>query len=265
PGVFIQSGAINTNRITIRGVGSRTLYGTNKIRGYFNGIPFTNGIGETAIDVFDPEDLQSLEIVKGPKATQYGTNLGGTLLLNSKQAAVGESLLKTNLTVGSFGLIKNTVSAATSSGKFSLNLNYDHLQTEGFRKNSEYDRKTVLLTSKYIFDSKNEIDLLVNYVDYFAQIPSSIGKTAFGEDPSQAAFTWKEAQGFEDNKQILAGMGFTHRFSENFSNNSSIFYTNLDHYEPRPFNILDEFTNGYGARTAFSKDFIFRKSNANLS
>src|SRR5699024_2566530 len=27
PGVFIHSGAINTNRITIRGVGSRTLYG----------------------------------------------------------------------------------------------------------------------------------------------------------------------------------------------------------------------------------------------
>src|SRR5690606_5851753 len=183
----------------------------------------------------DPEDLQSLEIVKGPKATQYGTNLGGTLLLNSKQAVVGESLLKTNLTVGSFGLIKNTVSAATSSGKFSINLNYDHLQTEGFRENSDYDRKTLLLTSTYKFSPKNELGILINYVDYFAQIPSSIGKTAFAKNPSQAAFTWKEAQGFEKNKQLLAGLSFTHRFSENFSNTSSIFYTYLDHYEPRPF------------------------------
>ena len=150
PGVLIQNGALNTNRITIRGVGSRTLYGTNKIRAYFNGIPITNGIGETAIDVFDPEDLQSLEVVKGPKATQYGTNLGGTLLLNSKQAAVGESFLKTNFTIGSFGLIKNTVSVATSSEKFSVNLNYDHLETAGFRENSDYDRKTFLLTSKSV-------------------------------------------------------------------------------------------------------------------
>lgn len=265
PGVFIQSGAINTNRIVIRGVGSRTLYGTNKIRAYFNGIPITNGIGETAIDVFDPEDLQSLEIVKGPKATQYGTNLGGTLLLNSKQVAVGETILKTNLSVGSFGLIKNTVSTATSSEKFSLNLNYDHLQTEGFRENSNYDRKTLLLTSTYKFNSKNELGVLMNYVDYFAQIPSSIGKTAFEEDPSQAAFTWKQAQGFEDNKQILTGLNFTHRFSENFSNTSSVFYTYLDHYEPRPFNILDEYTNGYGARTVFAKDFLFLKNKANLS
>lgn len=265
PGVFIQSGAINTNRITIRGVGSRTLYGTNKIRAYFNGIPITNGIGETAIDAFDPEDLQSLEIVKGPKATQYGTNLGGTLLLNSKQAAVGESFLKSNLTVGSFGLIKNTVTIATSSEKLSLTLNYDHLQTEGFRENSDYDRKTLLLNSTYKINEKSEFGFLLNYVDYFAQIPSSIGKTAFEEDPSQAAFTWKEAQGFEDNKQIWAGLSFTHRFSKNFSNTSSIFYTYLDHYEPRPFNILDEFTNGYGARTVFAKDFSFLKNKANLS
>ncbi len=265
PGVFIQNGAINTNRIVIRGVGSRTLYGTNKIRAYFNGIPITNGIGETAIDAFDPEDMQSLEIVKGPKATQYGTNLGGTLLLNSKQAAVGEAFVKSNLTVGSFGLIKNSVSTAISNERFLVNLNYDHLETDGFRENSNYDRKTLLLTSQYKFNPKNELGILLNYVDYFAQIPSSIGKTAFEEDPAQAAFTWKEAQGFEDNKQVLVGLSFTHRFSENFSNTSSVFYTYLDHYEPRPFNILDEFTNGYGARTVFAKDFSFLKNKANLS
>lgn len=265
PGVYVQSGAINTNRIIIRGVGSRTLYGTNKIRAYFNGIPITNGGGETTIDIYDPENLESLEIVKGPKATQYGTNLGGTIILNSKQAAVGESFLKNNLTVGSFGLIKNTISTATSTEKFSLNLNYDYLRTEGFRENSEYERKSLLLTSLYKFNARNELSLLVNYIDYVAQIPSSIGKSAFEEDPSQAAFTWKEAQGFEDNKQILTGLSFTHRFSGNFSNTTSIFYTYLDHYEPRPFNILNEFTNGYGARTVFANDFIFLKNRANLS
>jgi len=166
PGVYIQSGAINTNRIVIRGVGSRTLYGTNKIRAYFNGIPITNGIGETSIDAFDPEDIQSLEIVKGPKATQYGTNLGGTLLLTSKQANFGESFFKTNLTVGSFGLIKNSVSTATSTETFSVNLNYDHLKTEGFRENNSYDRQSVLLTATYTFNTRNELSFLMNYVDY---------------------------------------------------------------------------------------------------
>src|SRR5690606_8977565 len=169
PGVFIQSGAINTNRITIRGVGSRTLYGTNKIRAYFNGIPITNGIGETAIDIYDPEDIHAIEIIKGPKATQYGTNLGGTLLLSSKQAAIGKSFLKSNLTLGSYRLIKNSVAAATATEKFSLNLTYDHLETDGFRENNTYKRSTLLLTSTYKFNANSEVSILMNYVDYFAQ------------------------------------------------------------------------------------------------
>ncbi|HLW14844.1 MAG TPA: TonB-dependent receptor [Flavobacteriaceae bacterium] len=265
PGVFIHSGAINTNRITIRGVGSRTLYGTNKIRAYFNGIPVTNGEGETTIDFFDPEDMQFLEVIKGPKATAYGTNLGGTILLNSKQSAMDETTFKSNLTLGSYGLLKNTVSFATSNEKLSLNLHYDHLETDGARENNKYDRETLLLTSTYRLNPKSELSLLVNYVDYFAQIPSSIGKTAFETDPSQAAFTWREAQGFEKNKKVLTGLSFTHRFSESFRNTSSVFYTYLDHYEPRPFNILEEFTNGYGIRSVFDKDFSVLDRKASLS
>ncbi|QWX82647.1 TonB-dependent receptor [Cellulophaga sp. HaHaR_3_176] len=265
PGVYIQSGALNTNRIVIRGVGSRTLYGTNKIRAYFNGIPITNGTGSTDIDAFNSEDISDIEIVKGPKATQYGTNLGGTLLLNSKQASAGETYIKNSSTVGSFGFIKNSISVATATDKSTLNLNYDHMEFDGFRDNSRYDRSTLLLNSNYTFNEKNEIGVLFNYTDNNAQIPSSISKSAFEEDPTQAAYTWGAAQGYEDNKQVLAGIHYTHLFSENFSNTTAVFYNYLDHYEPRPFNILDEFTNGYGMRTLFAKDFNFLEAKANLS
>ncbi|MCR1026957.1 TonB-dependent receptor [Cellulophaga baltica] len=265
PGVYIQSGALNTNRIVIRGVGSRTLYGTNKIRAYFNGIPITNGTGATAIDAYNSEDISDMEIVKGPKATQYGTNLGGTLLLNSKQASAGETYLKSSNTFGSYGLMKNSVSVATADNNSTFNLNYDHMEFDGFRDNSRYERSTVFLNSTYSFDEKNEVGVLFNYIDYNAQIPSSISKTAFEEDPTQAAYTWGASQGYEDNKQLLAGITYTHLFSENFSNTTAVYYNYLDHYEPRPFNILDEFTNGYGMRTLFAKDFNFWDTEASLS
>lgn len=265
PGLLIHAGTISTNRITIRGIGSRTLYGTNKIRAYFNGIPITNGGGETAIDIFDPENLESMVVIKGPKATQYGTNLGGTLLLHSKRTAAGETVLKSNITLGSYNLIKNTTSIATATEKLSFHLNYDHLETDGFRENNKYERSSVFLTAAYKFNSENEIDLLVGYIDYFAQIPSSIGKTAFEENPSQAATTWKEAQGYENYRQILNGLSFTHRFSNSFSNTSRFFYTYLDHYEPRPFDILDEFTHGYGVRTVFDKNFTLFRHKADIS
>jgi iron complex outermembrane receptor protein len=111
-GVYIQSGAINTNRITIRGVGSRTLFGTNKIRAYFNGIPITSGAGETNIDSYDTNSLSTIEIVKGPKATQYGSNLGGTILLSTKEANKDGLDVSTTFSAGSYGLFKNTTSAS---------------------------------------------------------------------------------------------------------------------------------------------------------
>lgn len=257
PGVYIQSGAINTNRIVIRGVGSRTLYGTNKVRGYFDGIPITSGIGETAIDVYNPEDLQSIEIIKGPKATQYGTNLGGTLLLTSKKPESQGLSIKNSMTLGSFGLFKNFISSDYSNEKFNLHLTYDHLGQDGYRDNSNYNRNAVFLNSSYRFNAKTELSLLINFIDYTAHIPSSISKSAFDEDPSQAAFTWKQSQGFEADSQNLTGLSLKHQFTQDFKNNTSIFYAYSDHYEPRPFNILDEFTVGFGIRTVFTNSFNF--------
>ena len=257
PGIYIQSGAINTNRIVIRGVGSRTLYGTNKIRGYFNEIPITSGVGETAIDIYNPEDLQSIEIIKGPKGTQYGTNLGGTLLLTSKKPEIEGFSIRNNTTIGSFGLFKNTITTDYTAAKFSLHVNFDHLELNGFRENSNYNRNVVFLNSSYRFNDKTELSLLINNTAYTAQISSSISKSDFEEDPTQAAFTWGQAKGFEDDSQILTGLSLKHQFADNFRNTSSIFYSYSDHYEPRPFNILDEYTNGFGLRTVFDKIFGF--------
>ncbi|MFD1017402.1 TonB-dependent receptor family protein [Winogradskyella rapida] len=264
PGVYIQNGALNTNRIVIRGVGSRTLYGTNKIRAYYNGIPITNGTGSTTIDAFDAENLHSITLIKGPKASTYGTNLGGTLLLNTQHAEKGTTQLKNALSLGSFGLIKNSFNFATADDELELSFNYNYLKTDGFRENSDYNRKAAFLQANYKLNEKSRLGLLINHIDYDAQIASSISRTDFDNDPSQAAYTWKTAQGYETNKYTLIGLNYTHHFSENFSNTSSVFYSYLDHYEPRPFNILEEYTHGYGARSLFEKDFTFLNQSAHL-
>lgn len=261
-GVYIQSGAINTNRITIRGVGSRTLYGTNKIKAYFNGIPITSGIGETAIDVYDPENLQSIEIIKGPKATLYGTNLGGTILLNSTKPKTQGFSVKNSATVGSFGLFKNSMSSNFSDDKVTLYFAYDHLEMDGYRDNSHYNRNSYFFNSSYRLSDKTRLSVLLNHTNYRAEIPSSIGKTDFLENPSKAAFTWSKAKGYEDDQQNLAGINLTHKFSKRWENSTSVFYSYNDHYEPRPFNILDEFTEGVGMRSVFTNRFNFLGSTA---
>lgn len=225
PGVYIQSGAINTNRITIRGVGARTLYGTNKIRAYFDGIPITNGIGETTIDSYDSENLETIEIIKGPKAAEFGTNLGGTILLNPVQPLAGESEIKNSTTIGSYGLFKNATSANYSGDQLSVHLHYDHLQTGGFRENSDYNRNGWLLNASFTADKNSVMSLLIQQISYYAHIASSISKTAFDEDPSQAASNWKNAKGYEDEKQTLVGLSYSRSYDESFRNMTSFFYS----------------------------------------
>jgi iron complex outermembrane receptor protein len=251
-GVYILSGALNTNRITIRGVGARTLYGTDKLRLYYNDIPITNGSGFSTLESFDLENLSAVEVIKGPKATNYGANLGGAILLNSKQPNNVSTYFRNNFTIGSYNLLKNNLQFSHTENKLALNLHYGYLETDGYRENSKFKREGLLLDLNYQISPKTNLGLLFNHVDYNAQIPSSLGETDFKENPTKAAFTWKSAKGYEDNKYSLAGLTLNHAFSDQITNTTSIFYSYLDHYEPRPFGILEEYTNGYGFRTKFA-------------
>lgn len=256
PGVHFLSGALNTNRITIRGVGARTPFGTDKLRLYFDGIPVTNGTGFSTIEAFDLENLGLIEVIKGPKGTSFGTNLGGAILLNSKNQNSTETTLNNSFTIGSYNLVKDNVSFKYSENeKLDVAFSYNHFETDGYRQNNSFNRDGILLNTSFATSTKNRIRFLLNYIDYTAQIPSSLNQTDFEENPTRAAGNWLAAQGFEANKYLLTGFSNNLRFSENLENTTSIFYTYLDHYEPRPFNILDEFTNGYGFRSVFNGEF----------
>lgn len=82
PGVFMQSANFTTTRISIRGIGARTPYGTNKIRAFYGSIPLTSGNSETVIDDIDLENIGQIEIIKGPLSSVYGAGLGGAILIS---------------------------------------------------------------------------------------------------------------------------------------------------------------------------------------
>lgn len=255
PGVHVFSGGMGTNRLTVRGIGARTPYGTSKIQAYFNGIPITSGIGETTFNIYDPEIIQNIDVISGPKASLYGANLGGAMLLYTKRAKPNTTVLKESFNVGSFGLLKNSLSFNHRGEDFYINLFHDYLKTDGFRDNSEYNRDMVMLDAGLVLNSNNELQLLFQQLNYTAHIASSISWSDLENHPGVAASNWGEAKGYEDNKITTVGLSYIHSFSSELKNKTSVFYSYLDHYEPRPFNILDEFSNSYGFRTSFLGSF----------
>ncbi len=240
PGVFMQSGALNTNRITIRGIGSRNLFGTAKIRAYFKDIPLTTGSGETTIEDFELNTISRLEIVKGATSSIYGAGLGGTIHLTPKGAAFNQSQVNSNIAIGSFGLLKSTVSVDHGSSSNSFKVVYSNTHSDGYRENNTYDRKTVTVHTNHYLNAKNDLSFLAGYVDLKAFIPSSINEDTYLNTPKSAAFTWKQAQGFEDSKRGIFGLSWDHQYSSKTRHITSIFSSFYNAYEPRPFNILKE-------------------------
>jgi iron complex outermembrane receptor protein len=258
PGVTMQQGALNTNRITIRGIGARSQYGTNKIKAYFDGIPLTSGEGETTIDDLDLAAIEKIEIIKGPNSTSFGSGLGGVIQLFSRETPLLESFGKSTVTFGSFGLLQNRLSAGYSDSKTNIFTSFTDLKSDGFRGNSSYNRKSFNLHGKQKISSKGSLSFLGTFTRLKAFIPSSINETDLKNNPEKAAPTWAAAQGYESYDKFMLGLGYDHRFSEKWSIQTSVFSNFKDAYEPRPFDILDENISSAGFRSNLNyKDQLF--------
>ena len=248
PGVFMQQGSLNTNRISIRGIGARAQYGTTRVKAYFNSIPLSSGEGETVIEDIDVAAIEKIEITKGPNSTSFGSGLGGVIHLFARETPLLESFGKATSTFGSFGLLQQRLSGGYSDSNSNLYTSYANLESDGYRANSQYKRKSFNLFGNQKIGNKGNLSFLGIFTRLKAYIPSSLNENDYENNPQKAATTWAAAQGFESNDRLMIGLGYDHQFSKKWSLKSSLFSNFNDGYEARPFDILEDKTNLLGLR-----------------
>ncbi|MDA0193877.1 MAG: TonB-dependent receptor [Bacteroidetes bacterium] len=254
PGVYMHSGALNTNRITIRGIGSRSPFSTNRVKGYLNEIPLTTGDGETTMEDIDLSIIDRVEIIKGPSSSEFGAALGGTINLKIQRSDFMQNRISSNTQVGSFGLIRNSTSFDLGVKKGSIKFLRSITKSDGYRENNEYDREYSSVSGQFDISEKTQLTFIFNFIDLKAFIPSSIDSATFAENPRAAAFIWQQAKGFEDNKKGLLGVSFEHQFSDRMNLVYSVFTNFRNSNEVAPFDILRENVNGYGLRFKYQYD-----------
>lgn len=254
PGVFMQSGTFNTNRITIRGISARSLFGTANIRAYFGEIPLTDGNGESVIEDLELSSVSQIEIYKGPAASSFGVGLGGTLVLQPLYNNKPETQASFTSQYGSYNFQKIVGIVGLSKKQQSINLIYSSNHSDGYRDNNAYNRNTFTGVMKFDLGSKDALSVLATYVHLNAQIPSSLTQEDFDTTPEKAAFTWGASQAFEHVNHSLLGMTWKHDYNQQLIQSTSIFTSIKNNKEPRPFNILEEQTHGLGLRTKIQGD-----------
>jgi iron complex outermembrane receptor protein len=151
--------------------------------------------------------------------------------------------------MGSFGLLKSSLNFNHGSINNSYRGVYSNTHSEGYRDNNQYDRQTFTLATNHYVDYKNELSIVASYIDLKAFIPSSVNESTFLNSPKEAAYTWGKSKGFEESKRGLLGITWNHNTQQRFKQIMSVFGSFRDSYEPRPFNILEEYTMAYGIRS----------------
>ncbi len=252
PGIYMHTGALNTHRITIRGIGTRSLFSTNKVRAYLNQIPLTSGDGETTIEDIDLGYIDKIEVIKGPSASLYGAGLGGTINMESSKARYKQAAVEVDGMAGSYGLYRVRTRAYSSSDKANLNLSLGKVHSDGYRQNSTYDREFLQLLTQFYPSSKSEVSVLGNLIHVKGFIPSSIDSATFYSNPKAAAPAWARSMGFEEYDKGLLGISYLYEFNERLENTTALFSGFRNAFEPRPFNILKERSNNVGIRTKFA-------------
>src|SRR6478736_3039843 len=116
PGVRMEERSPGSYRFSIRGSSLRSPFGVRNVKMYWNGLPLTDGGGNTYLNLLDFDAFGRAEIIKGPGASLYGSGTGGVVLLNSPISS-NQKILQLSAVAGSFGLQRYQAKAVLGNAK----------------------------------------------------------------------------------------------------------------------------------------------------
>ncbi|MDX5435850.1 MAG: TonB-dependent receptor [Pontibacter sp.] len=257
PGVRMEERAPASYRISIRGSSLRSPYGIRNVKLYYDGIPFTEANGTTALNLMDAANIGGIEILKGPTGSNYGAGTGGTVLLEPRRAAPGERAFETGATVGSYGFRRYTATASVGAEKSNLLVQYTKQQYDGYRQQSAIDRDVLLLTSEFTPSEQRTLSANIVYSNLYYELPGGLTREQYEQDPRQArgGMYGSVAQNASMNQQgVNIGLKQEYSFSNSLRNTTSVY--GLHRFRNHPFNTdYERNTNQeFGGRTSFAYD-----------
>lgn len=166
PGLTMQS-RYNFSQdlsVSIRGFGARANFGMRGIKVFADDIPMTLPDGQSGNDDLDIGSAQSIEVIRGPSASLYGTAAGGVISLTTEDPT-DTPFVETKLMAGEYGHRKIQLKTGGTSGRLGYLVNISTLEMDGYRDHSEVRHD--LINSKFVYsiDDTSSLTAIINAVD----------------------------------------------------------------------------------------------------
>lgn len=181
PGLFVTSKGImgfgisanSSGVINIRGVGEG-----NKVLTMIDGQPQWAGIfGHSIADNWVSNNVQSIEVIKGPASLLYGSNaMGGSVNIITRSGDKEGISGSGNISYGSYNTQEYAFTVGYNRGKFRSFLSGNSDYTDGERKNSQFRLWNGFASVKYDIAKNWNAGATFNITNFLGHNPGMITK-----------------------------------------------------------------------------------------
>ncbi len=214
-GVRMEERSPGSYRIAIRGSSLRAPFGIRNVKFYWNGLPLTDGGGNTYLNLLDNTSIEKIEILKGPSGSLYGAGTGGVILLNGWSGKGNQISVRS--TSGSYGLFNFQAVAQGSIDKTKIAFTYAHQQSEGYRQNSSTNRDAFSLQLQHAIGNRGVLSSSLFYTDLFYQTPGGLTQAQYEANPAQARSDAASKKASVHNKTFFGGISYDHQWNDQWS------------------------------------------------
>ena len=270
PGVRMEERSPGSYRFSIRGSLLRSPFGVRNVKVYWNGLPLTDGGGNTYLNLVDFNSVGTIEIIKGPGGSLYGAGTGGVLLLNS--SLIDRDQVQVSTVFGGYGLQRYDVGAQVHSQKVNARIQYAHQQSNGYRVQTAMKRDAINADLVFQLNANSALSATLFYSDLFYETPGGLTKAQYDADPKQARPRGGPNRGAVEqqasvyNKTPYLGVTYEHDWDDRWSTRVGLFgsHTNFTNPTIRNYERRDESNIGGRAETQYKFNYHQRKSKVTL-
>jgi len=258
PGVLIDSknGGYDV-RLIIRGAGQKANYGVREIMVLRDGVPMTDPDSFSRFDYFDTQDVERIEITKGPGSLYGAGSAGGTVQIISKSVFDTEDN-RVKLGFGNYGAENLNLRLAgdlNDANAMAFTASYRALEND-WRRWNDFDTTQLGLKHGLMLSDGSTLETELSYSEADLQLPGTMSETQFKEflqsgeqDDTQDA--WKHSGRYSKiwffNSRLEKELG-------DLSFRPRLYYNHWTHYHPvtGSINDNDAGTDVFGTDLEFS-------------
>ena len=257
PGVLIDSKSGGySSRLIIRGAGQKANYGVREIMVLRDGVPMTDPDSFSRFDFIDTQDIERVEITKGPGSLYGSGSSGGTIHIISKSVFdPGNDRIKAGIGEQGQNNLHFRYATDINDSNVLLVTGSHRAADNDWREWNQFDTQQLSFKHGLMLDGGATLETELSYSQADLQLPASLTESEF-ENYRTTGEQHNTSSQWQKNGRYSTIWFFNSRYEKEIGNlvlKPRVYFNNWDHFHPVTGKINDNpGTNVFGTDLEFA-------------